>query len=49
MQDVFTPLAVDIYFMENISVKFDLNPLNFVRLAPFSGECALKDLEFLTC
>ena len=42
MQDVLISLAVNIDFMKNMPPKFDFNPLNFVTLASFSWEYALK-------
>ena len=45
IKDISTSFIVDIDFMNNISEKFNLNPLNFVTLAPFSWECGLKITE----
>ena len=42
MQDVLASLVVDIDFMENMKAKFYLNPLKFLILASFSGECTIK-------
>lgn len=51
MQDVLKSLTVEINFMENISSKFCLDPVNFVTLASFLWECAVKvtkmELEFV--
>ena len=52
MQDVLASLAVDTDCIKNVSVKFNLNPLNFVTLASLSWECTSKlnktELELLT-
>ena len=42
VQDVSMSVVADIDFMKTVSAKFNLNPVDFVMLASFSWECALK-------